>query len=135
MKASRIFGGLILAASVSFDEVLAATADNSRGKYIVESVAMCVQCHTPRDRKGELISSRYLAGAPVPVKAPPYPNVKWALEAPPIAGLASYTREDGVRLLTSGITRDGRVPAPPMPQFRMTREDAQAVVDYIKSLR
>jgi mono/diheme cytochrome c family protein len=106
-----------------------------RGKYIVEQVAMCVECHTPRDDNGQLLRSKYLDGAPVPVKAPSYPNIQWAVKAPALAGLPGYTKEEGVRLLTEGITRDGRRPNPPMPQFRMTRADAEAVVGYLQSLQ
>jgi len=34
-----------------------------------------------------------------------------------------------------GFSRDRRIPAAPMPQFRLTQEDAEAVVDCLKSLR
>ena len=106
----------------------------SRGKYIVEDVAMCVECHTPRDDRGRLIEGENLKGAPVPVKPPEYPQIKWAPRAPAIAGMIGYTEQEGVRLLTSGETRDGRVPDPPMPPFRMSVRDAEAVVAYLKSL-
>jgi mono/diheme cytochrome c family protein len=106
-----------------------------RGRYIVEQVAMCVECHTPRDENGQLLRSKYLDGAPVPVKAPPYPRIKWAVKAPALAGLPGYTKEEGIRLLTQGITRDGRTPDPPMPRFRMNRADAEAVVAYLQSLQ
>lgn len=107
----------------------------ARGKYIVDHVAMCVQCHTPRNESGDLLADRYLEGAPVPVPAPPYPTIDWALKAPAIAGLIGYTEEEGIRLLTKGVTRDGRVPNPPMPAFRLTPEDAKAVVEYLQSLK
>jgi mono/diheme cytochrome c family protein len=107
----------------------------TRGKYIVEHVAMCVECHTPRNEQGELLASQYLEGAPIPVDPPPYPNMKWAVKAPGIAGLIGYTKQQGIRLLTEGITSDGRIPNPPMPGFRLTRSDAEAVVDYLKSLK
>ena len=93
------------------------------------------ECHTPRDENGNLIRDEYLNGAPVPVKAPPYPQINWAVKAPAIVGLIGYTDEQGVRLLTSGVTRDGRVPNPPMPPFRMSVRDAEAVVAYLKSLQ
>ena len=105
-----------------------------RGKYIVDRLAMCNECHTPRNRMGELQVTEYLHGAPVTVSAPPYPNVKWALKAPAIAGLSGYTTEQGVRLLMEGVTADGRTPTPPMPRYRMSRSDAEAVVVYLKSL-
>ena len=107
---------------------------SEQGKYIVEQVAMCIECHTPRNAKGELIKERYLKGAPVPVKAPPYPEIQWALKAPAIAGLPGYSNDEAVRLLTEGITRDGRIPSPPMPRFRLSQVDAHAVVAFLKSL-
>jgi mono/diheme cytochrome c family protein len=107
----------------------------TRGKYIVDHVAMCVECHTPRNDKGEILSGQYLKGAPIPLNPPPYPNIKWAIKAPGIVGLVGYTKQQGIRLLTEGITSDGRIPNPPMPRFRLTRSDAEAVVDYLKSLK
>jgi len=71
------------------------------GKYIVEQVTLCTECHTPRDEKGNLQQTEYLKGAPVLVKSP-YPEMKWALKAPAIAGLPGYTEERGIRLLTEG---------------------------------
>ena len=106
----------------------------SRGKYLVERVAMCVQCHTPRNQTGELLETRYLQGGPVPVSAPPNFRIDWAYKAPAIAGLPGYTIQDGIKLLTEGITPDGRLPKAPMPKFRLTRADAEAVVTYLKSL-
>jgi mono/diheme cytochrome c family protein len=114
----------------------AAAADQvARGKYLVEHVAMCVECHTPRDEHGTLLRDRYLEGAPIPLKSPPYPRMKWAIMAPVIAGLPGYTEEEGVRLLMKGVTRDGRTPDPPMPAFRLNRADAEAIVAYLRSLR
>jgi len=106
----------------------------SRGKYLVERVAMCIQCHTPRNQTGELLETRYLQGGPVPVSAPPNFRIDWAYKAPAIAGLPGYTIQDGIKLLTEGITPDGRVPKAPMPRFRLTRADAEAIVTYLKSL-
>jgi mono/diheme cytochrome c family protein len=107
-----------------------------RGEYLVHSVALCAQCHTPRDAEGRLIASRQLMGGAV-ILANPFPSSTpsstWAEWAPRIAGLPGYSREQGVRLLTAGIARDGAPPRLPMPPFRMAREDAEAVVDYLMS--
>jgi mono/diheme cytochrome c family protein len=105
----------------------------ARGEYLVHYVAMCVQCHTPRTAGGELDTSRLLEGAPVPL-ASPYPNRPWALVAPSLAGLAPWSEEQIVTLLTTGARPDGQVPRPPMPPFRMSRQDAEAVVAYLKSV-
>jgi mono/diheme cytochrome c family protein len=129
-----LLAALFLPTLASLKSVHAADAGAQRGKYIVEGVAKCVECHTPRDASGNLNANEYLRGAPIPVKAPPYKNMKWALKSPNIVGLPGYTEQDGVRLLTQGINRNGERPMPPMPQFRMTPEDARAVVAYLKSL-
>ena len=114
--------------------VPAASADQmQRGKYLVEHVAMCIQCHTPRTAQGELDRTRLFQGAPIPLPTP-FPRQPWAFEAPKIAGLPGWTVDDAVRLLQTGIGARGYTPRPPMPPFRMTPEDAAAVVAYLKSL-
>lgn len=106
----------------------------ARGKYIAHHVAMCVECHSPRDENGKLIESKLFKGAPMPVAAPPYPGIDWAFQAPDIAGLVGY--DDEAKLLMTGIVpRTGKAPRRPMPSFQMTQEDAEAVVAYLKSLR
>ncbi len=119
------------------DRTKPAAGSNSvdRGRYIVDHLAMCPECHTPRDAAGQLQRAQYLMGGPVPVKAPPFPNTQWALKAPAIAGLVGYTEAQGIRLLMEGITADGRTPNPPMPRYRMNRGDAESVVAYLKSLK
>ena len=105
----------------------------ARGKYIVEGVAMCSQCHTPHDNTGSPDRGKWLQGGPVWL-IPAMPISDWPLKAPRIAGLLPGSDADLVTLLTTGVWRDGRRPRPPMPQFRMSREDAEAVAAYLKSL-
>lgn len=104
-----------------------------RGRYLTERVAMCIQCHSPRDEDGALIRERKFQGAPIPVDGPAW-GPEWAVEAPAIAGITFYSREEFVRLLTEGIGRDGEPPKPPMPPFRMSEADATAIYDYLASL-
>ena len=108
-------------------------ANAEHGRYLVHGVAMCVQCHSPRDERGALVPTQLLAGAPVPVTSP-FRNLTFATAAPKIAGLPGYTEKEGIRLVTEGLARDRRTPRPPMPPFRMTAEDARDVVSYLRSL-
>jgi mono/diheme cytochrome c family protein len=105
-----------------------------RGKYLVHSVAMCIECHTPRTSDGKLIEERLLQGAPMPVDAP-FPTQRWAYRAPQIAGLPGWAFEDAVRFLETGEDHRGYRPAPPMPSYRFNRADAEAVVTYLMSLK
>jgi mono/diheme cytochrome c family protein len=105
----------------------------ARGKYLVEQVAMCIDCHSPRDEKGQFVRARWLHGTPLDFKNT-VPMPKWAPIAPPIAGLPGWTAEQGVTFLMTGKAPDGELPDPPMPLYRMNRDDAVAVVAYLKSL-
>jgi mono/diheme cytochrome c family protein len=104
----------------------------ARGKYIVENVAMCERCHTRRDAQGNPDRDNWLMGGPVQTQ-PTYP-ADWAFVEPRIAGTPPGTDAEFIRLLTTGISRTGKPPKLPMPPFRMTRDDAQAVLAYLKSL-
>jgi hypothetical protein len=107
--------------------------DVARGKYIVEGVAMCGQCHTPRDSNGNPDRTRWLQGAPV-LWQPANPDSNWPLNAPRIGGTPPAPDTDMVKLLTTGIWTTGNSLRAPMPQFRMAVVDAEAVVAYLKSL-
>jgi mono/diheme cytochrome c family protein len=105
----------------------------ARGKYIVEDVAVCGQCHTPRDSNGEPEPHHELEGAAVWFQ-PAAPMADWPLKAPRLAGAPPATDAEMVRLLTTGIWTNGKHLRAPMPQFRMSKDDAEAVVAFLKSL-
>lgn len=108
--------------------------DVARGKYLVEGVAMCGECHTPRDSNGGLDRSRWLQGAPilwVPANAA---GSNWPLTAPRIGGNPPASDADMIKLLTTGIWTTGKPLRFPMMPFRMSASDAKAVVAYLKTL-
>ncbi len=105
----------------------------ARGQYIVDGVAMCGQCHTPRDAQGVPERSHWLEGASLWLTSA-QPVADWPLQAPRLAGSPPGTDADIVKLLTTGIWSTGTYLRPPMPQFRMSVQDAEAVVAYLKSL-
>jgi mono/diheme cytochrome c family protein len=105
----------------------------SRGKYLVEDVAMCGTCHTPHKPNGELDHSRWLAGGSVPY-LPAQPTPDWPTIAPRLAGLPPASNAGMVTLLTTGVWITGKPLRDPMPKFHMTRADAEAVLAYLKSL-
>ena len=105
----------------------------ARGQYVVNGVAMCAMCHTPRNDAGEIDRGRWLDGAALWL-LPAHPDADWPLKAPRIAGTPPASDDEMVRLLTTGIWKTGTHLRPPMPQFRMSKEDAEAVVAYLRSL-
>jgi mono/diheme cytochrome c family protein len=120
----------LLCAQLAFSQ----SAKNSqleRGRYLVQRVGMCGDCHTPRDEKGVPIAGRELGGAPIDFK--PVHPMPWANTAPEIAGLPGWKDEQIVTFLMTGKL-DGKEPNPPMPGYRFSAVDARAVVAYLRSL-
>jgi mono/diheme cytochrome c family protein len=111
-----------------------ATAGNvERGRYLVERVANCGECHSARDSYGSIVEGTKFMGGPMVVT--PTFSADWPNRFPRIAGLPGYTDEQAIRLLTQGaIKRDGTQLRAPMPRFRMSPEDAAAVIAYLRSL-
>ena len=110
------------------------SAQVARGEYLVKGIAGCPDCHTPYNEKGELVMDKWLQGAKLTF-GPIVPMPVWADNAPKIAGLEGWDREKAVTLMMKGLAPNGQPPRPPMPQYRMNRADAEAVVAYLKSLK
>jgi mono/diheme cytochrome c family protein len=106
----------------------------AHGEYLVKGVAGCADCHTPRDNKGEPVADQWLKGAKLSF-APLAPFPGWASASPDITGVEGWDTEKAVHFLMTGLDPSGRRPRAPMPQFRMNRTDAEAVVAYLKSLK
>lgn len=101
-----------------------------RGRYLVEEVAKCPECHTPRNARGELDRNAWLQGAPIwimPVRQIP----NWADRAPALAGFPGLTEEQGERVLEEGTGPEGETLRPPMHIYHMNRDDARAIIAYL----
>jgi len=111
----------------------AGTGKVARGQYLVEKVALCANCHTPVNEKEDADRSRWLQGSALAIQ-PVRPNPNWAYESAKIAGLPGWTDADAIRFLQTGLDPNGYRARPPMPQYRLPREDAEAIVAYLKTL-
>ncbi|HEY4741313.1 MAG TPA: c-type cytochrome [Candidatus Acidoferrales bacterium] len=110
-----------------------AAGDLKRGKYLVEEVAKCTECHTPRDAQGQLDRSRWLQGAPIWI-TPVHPTNSWAENAPVLAGFPSFSDADAANILEKGVGPRGEVIRPPMHIYHLSHEDALAIVAYLRSV-
>ena len=129
--------GVFCAASV-----LVFAADDTdavaRGKYLVNEVAKCQECHTPRNDKGELDETQWLKGATLDFQ--PTHEVKgWHKTAPDLTSTGRlYQRwgEDGlVKFMETGANPRGGKADPPMPAYKLRPDDAKAIVEYLKTLK
>jgi len=131
-----LFAVAITASSVRSQKSTAAPAQSSdveRGKYLVDEVAKCQECHTPRDAGGNLDYSRDLQGAPVWI-VPVHPDTKWSNRAPAIAGLPGLTDAQAQTILEKGIGPNGLAIQPPMHVYHMNHADATAIIAYLRSM-
>jgi mono/diheme cytochrome c family protein len=109
------------------------TAALDHGRYLVEEVAKCTECHTPRDADNQLDRSRWLQGAPIWIQSVRLtPN--WAQFAPSLAGLPGLSDEQMQRVLEQGLGADGHQIQPPMHVYHLVHGDAQAIIAYLRSL-
>ena len=107
--------------------------DIARGKYLVDNVGMCEECHTPRLENGDLDESRRLQGAAIWIM-PVHPMTNWAMRAPALAGLPGFTDSEAETVLEQGVGPNGLPIQPPMHIYHMAPADAQAIVAYLRSM-
>jgi mono/diheme cytochrome c family protein len=128
------FTGLILVGTAT---LRGQDARLQRGKYLVEEVARCQECHTPKAEGGALDRAKWLKGAKLDV-APMAPIQGWHAASPDLTSTSAlWTRwgADGMTafLETAKNPRGGKA-GPPMPAYTLTHDDADAIVTYLKSL-
>jgi cytochrome c553 len=96
----------------------------ARGKYLVETVSSCVDCHD-KDLGGKVVVDSFAMGRLVAT------NLTRGRGGLP----ADYRDEDFVRALLHGVKRDGHtVVLMPSADFRFTEADAAAILAYVKSM-
>lgn len=134
MKWSIITAWIASAAILAAADPAADPAQIEHGRYLVERVCLCADCHSPRTPTGEFDRSQWLQGELIAFK-PDHP-MPFAAIAPPIAGLPGYGSDAvAVKFFETGTNAAGKLPLPPMPRFRLNHEDAVAVVAYLRSLK
>ena len=120
-------------AATSLEAADATASQIRRGEYLAARVGLCGDCHTPMTAKGEPDAKRAMQGAPIGFR-PMQPVPGWAAAAPPIAGMAGWSDADALKFLQTGLAPGGKRAAPPMPWYRFSRSDAEALLAYLRSL-
>jgi len=129
-------GVLLLTATLSG----AARADQAqidRGQYLVQ-IGGCTDCHTPGYFLGNPDMARFLAGSDVGFEVPGVgiiygPNLTPDDET----GLGTWTADQIVDAIRTGMTPEGRglVPVMPWPNLAvLSDEDAYAIAAFLQSL-
>lgn len=105
-----------------------------RGRQLVEGAGHCGECHSPRDRFGGLVTTRWLAGAPDLEGRGQVPNITPAGE-----DVAGWSLADLVYYLQSGFTPDFDTVGGPMVAVqenlaRLPPGDLEAIAAYLKAV-
>lgn len=120
-----------------------AKAPNSgieRGRYLVDHVSLCGDCHTPRNYIGVPNRALYMAGMKVGPLGDEIPNIT----PDKGTGIGEWSREEVADLTLTGIKPNldnvqGLMEEVIEGAFRgyknMNREDALAIADYLKSIQ
>jgi mono/diheme cytochrome c family protein len=104
----------------------------NRGRYLVEALGHCAECHSARNMLGAIKTSSRLAGGQDQEGIGFVPNIT-------PAGIGHWTNEDIVEALTSGHTPDLRRIGSSMADVvtdtaALTLSDRQAIAVYIRTV-
>src|SRR5690606_10236135 len=108
----------------------------ARGGYLVDALAHCGECHTPRNMLGGLKRDRYLAGTADGPDGERVPNIT----PDQASGLGSWSEADIVTLLREGMKPDFDNVQGSMAEAiehglaKLTDEDLAAIATYLKSI-
>lgn len=106
-----------------------------RGRYLVETIAACGNCHTPKGPGGE-IAGKKLAGGFI-IREEFGEAVTPNITLDPETGIGRWTDEQIVRAIREGKRPDGRTLGPPMP-YRLYRDlsdsDVKAIIAYLRTV-
>ena len=109
----------------------AADDQTRRGRYLVEALGHCAECHTPRDVAGGLDTARWLQGAPNPSGKGKIPAIN--------AANLDWSAPDIAYYLETGFTPDydsagGEMVHVIANMAHLTPEDRAAIAAYVKSV-
>ena len=105
-----------------------------RGRQLVEGAGHCGECHSPRDRFGGLIRTRWLSGAPDLEGRGQVPNITPAGE-----DVAGWSQSDLVYYFESGFTPDFDTVGASMVAVQenlamLPRSDLEAIAAYLEAV-
>jgi hypothetical protein len=151
-----IFGGAVLLITVfllyfnsvypkvvppSAAKVEITAARLERGRYLAHHITVCMDCHSARDwskfsgpPKPETLG---MGGDKFDESTAGIPGVLYAKNITPF-GIGSYSDGELMRVITNGVTKEGRALFPLMPYTgynKLTKEDLYSIVAYIRSLK
>ena len=126
---------LIIAFALAGAPALGQDRTLERGKYLMDSIVACGNCHVQRGEKGRPLPEKGLSGGMLfdeePFKAYA-PNITPDRET----GIGKWTDAQLAKAIREGIRPDGSVIGPPMPMMfyrGLADDDLRAIVAYLRA--
>lgn len=110
-----------------------------RGSYLANSVTVCMDCHSKREWNkltAPLAPGTLGMGGDRFDQTIGVPGVFYARNITPV-GISRYSDGELYRVITSGVTKEGRAifPLMPYPYYgRMDKEDIYSIIAYLRTL-
>lgn len=114
----------------------AQSANWNRGAYLVEGLAHCAECHSPRDALGGIDAAWRMAGNPAGPDGDTVPNITPDKRT----GIGGWSDSDLAYYLKTGADPDGDYAGGLMAEVideglsHLADQDIEAIVTYLKSL-
>jgi len=106
-----------------------------RGRYLMQAVVACGNCHTPQGPTGPLPGMELAGGLELP--APAFTAYSANITPDNATGIGRWTDAQIIAAIREGRRPDGSIIGPPMPigLYRgMSDNDVQAIVAYLRSV-
>jgi len=110
-----------------------------RGEYLANHVTLCIDCHSTRDWSrfsGPPLSGTLGKGGELFDQKFGFPGVYYSKNITP-AGISRYSDGELFRVITTGVSKEGKALFPVMPYHyygRMDQEDIYSIISYIRTL-
>jgi mono/diheme cytochrome c family protein len=120
---------------VLFAAPVGAETQLERGRYLVETLAGCGNCHTPRGPNGPLTDKKFAGGEII--KHEDFTAVVANITPDPETGIGRWTDREIITAIRDGRRPDGSLIGPAMPSrsYRhLADEDIEAIVAYLRSV-
>lgn len=136
--------GLLLLVTLACGAAPALAQDSllERGRYLVNAVMACGNCHTPKDAQGRPVAGKELAGGGVSVDIPPFAVTPSNITPDVETGIGAWTDAEIQRAITHG-ERPAKGPHAGQPLATMMAanffkallpRDLDAIVAYLRSV-
>lgn len=113
----------------------------ARGRYLVDHVAACGDCHSPRNPDGSFQAGKELSGVECFIDVDPTSAAAGCIHSRNLTnhatGLANRSDAEIKNMFQNGVRPNGQFLSAIMPYYvfhNMTAEDADAVVAYLRTV-